>query len=126
MAEPRIGIVIIGRNEGERLMRCIQSVQAVAVAIVYVDSSSHDGSVGNAQGCGVDAVALDPAQPFTAARGRNEGFRFLTDKYPAMKHVQPRRCGTVCALHGPVEDPGRTRASKVLVGAGSSTTKRPY
>ena len=38
-----IGVVIIGRNEGERLVGCLASVKAVTENIVYVDSGSTDG-----------------------------------------------------------------------------------
>jgi hypothetical protein len=34
----RIGVVAIGRNEGERLKRCIRSLPHGLAAIVYVDS----------------------------------------------------------------------------------------
>jgi glycosyltransferase involved in cell wall biosynthesis len=71
-----IGVVIIGRNEGERLVRCLQSVAQVAggpAAMVYVDSGSTDGSVAAAIQAGARIVELDMAQPFTAARARNAG-----------------------------------------------------
>ena len=71
-----IGVVIIGRNEGERLVQCLHSVGpagAKVVAIVYVDSGSTDGSVAAAIGAGARIVELDMAQPFTAARARNAG-----------------------------------------------------
>ena len=42
---PGVGVVVIGRNEGERLRRCLESVRGAARAIVYVDSGSTDGSV---------------------------------------------------------------------------------
>ena len=38
-----VGAVVIGRNEGERLKRCLMSLSA-AGAVVYVDSGSTDGS----------------------------------------------------------------------------------
>lgn len=67
-----IGVVIIGRNEGERLLRCLESVGPVA-ALIYVDSGSTDGSVAAAMRAGANIVELDMAQPFTAARARNAG-----------------------------------------------------
>lgn len=70
-----IGVVVIGRNEGERLARCLRSCQdAGASAIVYIDSGSSDGSVARARAMGVDVIELDLSRPFTAARARNEGF----------------------------------------------------
>ena len=41
----QLGIVAIGRNEGERLRRCLESVVGPGRAVVYVDSGSTDGSV---------------------------------------------------------------------------------
>ena len=71
---PRIGIVAIGRNEGERLRACLRSVVGENRAVVYVDSGSTDGSVAMAREMGAEVVELDLSIPFTAARARNEGF----------------------------------------------------
>lgn len=68
-----VGAVVIGRNEGERLRRCLASLQGRIGALVYVDSGSSDGSVDLARGMGAEVVVLDPALPFTAARARNAG-----------------------------------------------------
>lgn len=73
----RIGVVIIGRNEGARLIACIKSARAVAGTIVYVDSGSDDGSVEAAAALGAQTVSLDMSRPFTAARARNAGYRRL-------------------------------------------------
>lgn len=72
-----IAVVVIGRNEGERLKRCLASVQAQVARIVYVDSGSSDDSVAHARSLGIDVVELDTSVPFTAARGRNAGFMAL-------------------------------------------------
>ena len=42
----QLGIVTIGRNEGERLRRCLSSVVGRGMPVVYVDSDSTDGSNG--------------------------------------------------------------------------------
>lgn len=84
----RLGVVAIGRNEGERLRRCLQSVLHLAPAIVYVDSDSSDGSASMAANLGADVVALDLSRPFTAARARNEGLRRLTERNPGIEWVQ--------------------------------------
>ncbi len=71
-----IGVVIIGRNEGERLLRCLASIAAVPAppaGVVYVDSGSTDGSVAAAIRAGAGVVELDMTIPFTAARARNAG-----------------------------------------------------
>jgi GT2 family glycosyltransferase len=81
------GAVVIGRNEGERLKRCLTSL-AGAACVVYVDSGSSDGSVQHARRVAVDVVELDTSIPFTAARARNAGFRRLRDKTPDLRYVQ--------------------------------------
>lgn len=69
----KVGAVVIGRNEGERLRRSLLSLRGEVGPVVYVDSGSRDGSPELARSLGVTVVELDPARPFTAARGRNEG-----------------------------------------------------
>jgi glycosyltransferase involved in cell wall biosynthesis len=83
-----IGVVVIGRNEGERLINCLKSVKIDADTIVYVDSGSTDGSIAAAARLGVSIVNLDMAQPFSAARARNEGFEALTALKPDVQFVQ--------------------------------------
>jgi glycosyltransferase involved in cell wall biosynthesis len=82
-----IGVVVIGRNEGERLKRCLASVPANA-PVVYVDSGSTDDSVAWAANQGANVVPLDTAIGFTAARARNAGFRRLKSLCPSVKYVQ--------------------------------------
>ena len=81
--DPRIAAVAIGRNEGERLRRCLASMQGRVGRIVYVDSGSTDGSLDAAAAAGAQVVSLDLALPFTAARARNEGFALLGHEAPA-------------------------------------------
>ena len=83
----RTGVVAIGRNEGERLRRCLHSLQRIISRTVYVDSGSSDGSVLLGRSSGVLVLELDPAIPFTAARARNEGLRRLLDAYPTLEYV---------------------------------------
>ena len=45
-----IGAVAIGRNEGDRLRRCLTSLEGQCDRMVYVDSGSTDGSVAFAKG----------------------------------------------------------------------------
>jgi GT2 family glycosyltransferase len=82
-----VGAVIIGRNEGERLVRCLASFKGMG-NLVYVDSGSTDNSVAEAKKLGADIVSLDMTKPFTAARARNEGFAKLLELNPALKYVQ--------------------------------------
>lgn len=83
-----LGIVAIGRNEGERLERCLRKALEIGVPLVYVDSASSDGSVELARQLGVDVIELDPARPLSAARARNAGFHRLVERYPALELVQ--------------------------------------
>jgi len=83
-----IGVVIIGRNEGERLVTCIKSAQNDVSHIVYVDSGSMDASLAEAKNLSVDTVELDMSIPFTAARARNEGAEYLIASYPFLKYIQ--------------------------------------
>jgi len=82
-----LGVVVIGRNEGDRLRRCLASLEPEHVPIVYVDSGSTDGSVAMAQGRGIEVVELDPARPFSAARARNEGFARCKRLDPGLRFV---------------------------------------
>ena len=84
----RIGVVVIGRNEGERLRRCLLSLRATTEAMVYVDSGSSDGSTRLASDIGAHVVELDLSQPFTAARARNAGFARLMEVSPKLDGVQ--------------------------------------
>ena len=75
----RVSVVVIGRNEGERLRRCLQSVQradwaGIAHEVIYVDSASSDGSVELARGLGATVLVLQDASP-CAAKARNLGLR---------------------------------------------------
>ncbi len=84
-----VGVVVIGRNEGQRLVIALDALIAhgpAADRIVYVDSGSTDGSVDVARTKGVHVIELSP--PFTAAKGRNAGWRFLLDAHPSLVAIQ--------------------------------------
>jgi GT2 family glycosyltransferase len=83
-----VGVVVIGRNEGERLVECLSSVRTVTENIVYVDSGSTDDSTAAAKEIGALVVMLDLSRPFTAARARNEGFATLRRLRPNVSYVQ--------------------------------------
>lgn len=82
-----VGVVVIGRNEGERLRRCLASLEPEKVPVVYVDSGSTDRSVALARGQGTEVVELDPSRPFSAARARNEGFARCRTLDPDIRFV---------------------------------------
>lgn len=81
------GVVVIGRNEGERLRRCLLSLERMSARTIYVDSGSSDGSVALSRELGIAACDLSLASPFTAARARNEGFRKLLEMHPRLDYV---------------------------------------
>ncbi len=83
-----IGNVIIGRNEGERLRRCLASAIGGGAVVVYVDSGSTDGSVDLALAMGAEVVELDLSTPFTAARARNAGADRLLEIVPDLAFLQ--------------------------------------
>jgi glycosyltransferase involved in cell wall biosynthesis len=74
-----VAIIVIGRNEGERLKTCLRSLPDGA-RTVYVDSGSSDGSQDFARGRGVEVVDLSLDKPFTAARARNAGLAALSSE----------------------------------------------
>lgn len=93
---PRVGVVLIGRNEGERLINCLNSIPETVEHMIYVDSGSADGSIAVACTAGAHVVELDLSQPFTAARARNAGFAALRarDKIDYVQFVDGD-----CTLH---------------------------
>lgn len=82
----RVGSVVIGRNEGERLVACLKS-QSVA-PVVYVDSGSSDDSVEKARAAGAEVVQLSTPPSFSAARARNAGMRALLNADPGLVFLQ--------------------------------------
>ncbi|MBR8832135.1 MAG: hypothetical protein N5P05_002417 [Chroococcopsis gigantea SAG 12.99] len=83
-----VGIIVIARNEGEKLRQCFHSVGTDINRVVYVDSGSSDGSIDLARSLGVDVIELDLSIPFTAARARNAGFERLVSIHPDLEYVQ--------------------------------------
>lgn len=81
---PPISVVVIGRNEGQRLTRCLESVRAAdypadVVQLIYVDTDSTDDSCERAQRLGATVVQIHPERP-SAAAGRNAGLRAATSE----------------------------------------------
>ena len=83
-----IGAVVIGRNEGERLRVCLDSIRKQLKYVIYIDSGSKDSSVELAESLGVYIVNLDLTIPFTAARARNEGAKALLNINPKIEFIQ--------------------------------------
>jgi glycosyltransferase involved in cell wall biosynthesis len=84
----QIGAVVIGRNEGVRLQRCLKSLRAVIDHVVYVDSGSTDDSLAIAAECKVESVSLDKSTTFSAGRARKLGFERLMALHPDLSAVQ--------------------------------------
>lgn len=84
----KVGVVVIGRNEGDRLRRCLESIRELLPRTVYVDSGSTDGSVATAGAMGATVESLDMSIPFTAARARNRGFERLSSVVPDLVYAQ--------------------------------------
>jgi glycosyltransferase involved in cell wall biosynthesis len=83
--KPQLSVVIIGRNEGERLVRCLNSVSLIRgvegqVEVIYVDSASTDGSPQAASALNAHVVVLESGKR-TAARGRNAGWQTASAPY---------------------------------------------
>ncbi|WP_348524693.1 glycosyltransferase family 2 protein [Paracoccus marinaquae] len=99
-ARPRIIVgatdaVAIGRNEGQRLVDCLASLNRAGMRrIVYVDSGSSDGSTLAAEAAGAQVIALDMDRPFTAARARNAGLAAILarDRVPEYVHFIDGDC----------------------------------
>jgi glycosyltransferase involved in cell wall biosynthesis len=84
-----VGIIVIGRNEGEHLRLCLESLpQNDRTKALYVDSGSTDGSVKLAQTMGVEVHPLDHARRFSPARARREGAKILLNKRPKLEFIQ--------------------------------------
>ncbi|MEH7827773.1 glycosyltransferase family 2 protein [Gemmobacter denitrificans] len=92
MPEQIVDAVVIGRNEGARLLTCLDSLRGQVRRIVYVDSGSTDGSAGAATARGAQVVALDMTQPFTAARARNAGLDLLASDPPDLVQLVDGDC----------------------------------
>jgi glycosyltransferase involved in cell wall biosynthesis len=75
---PTLSVVVIGRNEGARLAKCLNSIQKVegvsVKEIIYVDSASTDDSPELASLHGATVIVVQSERP-TAALGRNAGWR---------------------------------------------------
>ena len=74
-----VAVVVIGRNEGQRLVDCLASVRAAdwgdcVFELIYVDSNSTDASCDHARQAGARVIEVKPLRP-TAAVGRNAGWR---------------------------------------------------
>lgn len=80
-----LSVVVIGRNEGRRLVDCLASIRAATadlgpVDVIYVDSASRDGSPERARALGARVITVRPERP-SAAIGRNAGWRSAASEH---------------------------------------------
>ena len=87
-----VDAVVIGRNEGARLVAGLAALQGRVRRVVYVDSGSTDASVAEARAAGAQVVVLDTTVPFTAARARNAGLAALADDPPVFVQLLDGDC----------------------------------
>ena len=87
--DSNVVVIVIGRNEGERLDKCLRSVVGLAPHRLFtwtpvprtVRCQRRDARA-------VDVIELDARIPFTAARARNEGFERVRQLQPDLRYVQ--------------------------------------
>jgi glycosyltransferase involved in cell wall biosynthesis len=83
--EITLSVVVIGRNEGSRLLDCLDSIHNIIFPmekreLIYVDSHSTDGSIEEARARGAKVIAIEHPEP-TAAYARNKGWKASRGKY---------------------------------------------
>ncbi len=83
-----VGVVVIGRNEGDRLLESLKAAIAAGVPVVYVDSDSSDGSAERASELSSDVVKLSTPPGQTAARARNAGYERMQKVLPGCQYLQ--------------------------------------
>lgn len=108
---PDIGIVEMGRNEGERLHGCFESLKHFNNPIIYVDSGSTDNNLYLARIYCKDDTRLDMNRPFSTAWARNTGQQRLLDLYTPPSYIhfieggyELEHCLISCALNSFTED----------------------
>ena len=82
---PLVSVVVIGKNEGRRLLACLKSIQNITsdkflTEVIYVDTNSSDGSPESALSLGAKVIRINPSRP-SAAIARNAGWRASFGKY---------------------------------------------
>ena len=79
----KVGIAVIGRNEGQHLQPCFESLMDLDCTIVYIDSASTDDSLEIAKRFEKIRVrSLEANTLLTAARGQISVLKFFWKKFP--------------------------------------------
>jgi GT2 family glycosyltransferase len=86
MEQNRVGVIVIGRNEGDRLKDCFNSITGLKT--VYVDSQSSDNSLSIALEMGIPSISIKPGEALTAANARNIGTKKLLETSPDIEFIQ--------------------------------------
>ncbi|HIU16344.1 MAG TPA: glycosyltransferase [Candidatus Ventricola intestinavium] len=90
-----ISVIVIGKNEGERLTACLESVQealsVLAHEVLYVDSCSTDDSMARAKAMGARCYLLAQTRT-TAGLGRFVGAREARGEYLLFLDGDMRLC----------------------------------
>lgn len=86
MGNPRISIVIIGKNEENNIKRCIESVEGslknkLVYEIIYIDSDSTDKTVDFAIKYNISVYKLSSTNKLTASKGRYIGAQLSKYEY---------------------------------------------
>lgn len=132
---PAVSVVVIGRNEGARLLRCVESVRQMVpppggglIELIYVDCASTDGSAERAAALGARVVRVRREQA-SMASARNAGWRTAMGPFVLFIHgnriLDPRFvAGSLPAFEDPrvavvwgcrrEKDPGRSLCDRVL------------
>lgn len=83
---PKVSIVIIGRNEEKGIGKCLSAVITAAeqiggAEIIFVDSASTDNTVSIVQSYGVEVVSLKPEMKLSPSLGRFIGSQHATGEF---------------------------------------------
>lgn len=89
-----VGTLVIGRNEGARLITCLNSIPKDVICFDFVASGSTEGSLAEAETL---VVQMDMIQPLTAARNSNADFRKVIRR-GSSKTNDPMTCSACASL----------------------------
>lgn len=81
-----LAIVVIGRNESERIKECFESVASSKYKFCYIDSNSSDDSISIAKKYTNLTSSIDT--PFSAGKARNKGVELIKQSFPGVKYIQ--------------------------------------
>ena len=81
-----VSIIVIGRNEAQRIERCLRSVFAALPSgndceVIYVDSASEDDSVAIASRFPIRILQLRKSWKLSPSAGRYIGYQHARGKY---------------------------------------------